>query len=392
MLKRFNWCTLYTVLWCILHLKGVLYTADAVSVAVYWLIMLMSLICFIKVIIKPTHLPVLKALNAVTIMLILYGIFNILFEDPIVTTWNVIPTDFYLKNLLNSLLPIYSYYYFAQKGFITKKWIISFALIFLGIAFGRYIVSLHKAMELKRVGEDEITNNAGYIFVALMPLACFFNKRPLFQYIYLAICMVMIVSAMKRGAILVGSFCMIMFLYRAISSSSSWKKFIYIVLSVTIIFVAYYLFEYQLETNLYFQSRLEATLEGNSSRRDEIYSTFFDMMFDRNFFYILFGQGADTTVRFGPNYAHNDWLEIGVNQGLLGIIVYAFFIIQLLRFWFAISGKTILKTAMGMIIVILLLKSIFSMSINSLEIYVSLVFGYSMAWYNKERIARGHTI
>lgn len=369
-----------------MHLKGVLYTADSISVAVYWLIMLLSLFYFIKVIFKPTHLPVLKALNVLTIMLIIYGVFNIMFETPIVTSWNTIPTDFYLKNLLNSLLPIYTYYYFAQKGFITKKWIIYFALIFLVIAFGRYNVSLHKAMELKLAGTDEVTNNAGYYFVALMPLACFFNQKPLIQYLYLAVCMVMIVAAMKRGAILVGCACMVLFLYRFISSSSSWKKFMYIMLSVAIVLVAYDFVLYQLETNLYFQSRLEATLEGNSSSRDKLYTIFFDMMFDRNTFYILFGQGADSTVRFGPNYAHNDWLEIGVNQGILGIIIYAFFVFKLFRFRFAISGNSILKTAMGMVIIIFFLKSIFSMSINNLDIYVSLVFGYSMAWCNKSRI------
>lgn len=386
--KKFNWCTLYTLLWCIMHLKGVLYSADGVSVAVYWLIMLMSLFYFTKVIIKPTRLPILRALDALTIMLILYGIFNILFEVPIVTSWNVIPTDFYLKNILNSLLPIYAYYYFAKNGFITKKWIISFALIFLAIAFGRYIVSLHKAMELWMAGENEVTNNAGYIFVSLMPLACFFNKRPLFQYIYLAVCMVMIVAAMKRGAILVGGVCMILFLYQTITSSSSWKRYIYIGLSIAILCAAYYFVLYQLDTNVYFQSRLEATLEGNSSERDVLYGIFYDMMFDRNIFYILFGQGADTTVRFGPNYAHNDWLEIGVDQGIIGIIVYALFIIQLFRFWFAIPVKTILKTAMGMVVAIFFLKSIFSMSVNNLDIYVSLVLGYSMAVYSPKRLAR----
>lgn len=392
MSKRFNWCTLYTVLWCFMHLKGVLYSADFISVAVYWLIMLMSLFYFMKVIIRPTNLPVLKVLNVLTIMLIIYGVFNIMFESPIVTSWNIIPTDFYLKNLLNSLLPIYTYYYFAKKGYISKKWIISFALIFLVIAFGRYNVSLQKAMELKLAGADEVTNNAGYYFVALMPLACFFSKRLLFQYLYLAVCMIMIVVAMKRGAILVGGVCMVFFLYRAISSSSSWKKFMYIILSVLIVLGAYYFVLYQLETNLYFQSRLEATLEGNSSRRDELYMTFLDMMFDRNILYILFGQGADSTVRLGPNYAHNDWLEIGVNQGILGILVYAFFMFKLFRFWSSISRNVTLKTAMGMIVIIVFLKSIFSMSVNNLDIYVSLVLGYSMAWYNKSRMTRHLTI
>lgn len=387
MSKRFNWCTFYTALWCTMHLKGVLYTADSFSVAVYWMVMLMSLFCFVKVIFKPTRLPVLKALNVLTVMFVLYGTFNILFEKPIVTGWNVIPTDFYLKNLLNSILPIYAYYYFAEQGYITKKWIITFTLIFIAIAFGRYTVSLHKAMELQSKQAEDVTNNAGYVFVALMPLACFLNKRPLVQYFYLGVCMVMIIFAMKRGAVVVGCACMAVFLYRSIITTTRWKRVLYILLSVAIVVIAYYFFLKEVETNSYFQSRLDATLEGNSSRRDELYAIFFDMIFDRDFIYILFGQGADSTVRLGPNYAHNDWLEIAVNQGVVGVLIYAFFIIQLLRFWIAIPNKTFLKTAVGMVFAIFFLKSIFSMSINNSEIYVSLVLGYSMAMYKQKSLS-----
>lgn len=386
--KKINFCTIYTLLWCFMHLKGVLYQSDIIAVACYGIVMLFSIVLFFNVFISSSRIPFLNALNALTFMMIIYGGINILFGGDIVTSWNVIPSDFYLKNALNSLLPIYSYYYFAKNGYITKKWIITFSFIFLAVALGRYYVEQQKAMTLRMANAEEVTNNAGYIIVMVMPLACFLNKRPGLQYAYLAICMVLIVTAMKRGAIIVGALCLIFFIIKSISGVSKKRKFVYLLLSVGIICVAYYFVLNQLESNAYFASRLNSTLEGNSSQRDVLYMNFFNMIFDRNLFYFIFGQGADATLRHGPNYAHNDWLEIGVNQGLIGIIIYAIFYYQLYKLIKALPQKSIISISLGMVAIILITKSLFSMSVNNMQIYASVVLGYAIACSRDKTLLR----
>lgn len=377
--KVINSCNIYTALWCLIHLKGILYNADIISVFFYGIVMVMSIYYFLKVILQNSRHPLLKSLNALTIWLALYGVINVLFGGDVRTSWNIIPSDFYLKNILNSLLPIYAYYFFAQKGLITKEWLIRLCIILLFVGIGRYYLGIQKAMEIRMVDSEEVTNNAGYIMLALMPLACFLNRRPILQYSYLVICFLFVVSAMKRGAILIGILCIILFLASILSSVSRKQKLTYLLLSAGIICVAYFFFVYMMDTNEYFVRRLDDTISGNSSQRDSLYAFFFNMMFNRNLFYILLGQGADTTIRLGPNYAHNDWLEIGVNQGLIGIAIYAIFFYQLYKHWRTMPKKSIISTAIGMCFLILFGRSLVSMSVNSIEIYISIVIGYSIA-------------
>lgn len=374
-----NYCTIYTILWCLIHLKGVLYSSDAISVILYGIVMLMSLYFFIVVLISDNQPKIIKSLNMISCLLIFYGLLNIIIGGDVKTSWNVIPSDFYLKNILNSVLPIYSYYYFAKNGYITKKWILVFTAIFLLISFGRYYLSLHKAMALKMSDESEVTNNAGYIILSLLPLVPFLYKKPILQYFFIAICAILIVAAMKRGAILICIICIVFFFLRSLSGVSMAKKIMYVILSCILIFSVYYYVIDLMATNTYFEKRIEDTIQGNTSQRDTLYATFLNFMFDRNIFFVLFGQGADTTIRIGPNYAHNDWLEIGVNQGLLGVTIYAIFMYSIFCFWLSLKKSKVLYTAIGIVFIILFVKSFISMSINNIEIYIALVIGYAIA-------------
>ena len=93
-LKQINLCNIYTVLWCLLALKGVLYDVDMISVAFYGMIMLISLYCFVRVLVQKNTPILLGALNVLVGMFLLYGVVNMFFGEPIRTSWNVIPTDF----------------------------------------------------------------------------------------------------------------------------------------------------------------------------------------------------------------------------------------------------------------------------------------------------------
>ncbi len=84
----------------------------------------------------------------------------------------------------------------------------------------------------------------------------------------------------------------------------------------------------------YMMERIEDTLAGNSSSRDGLYSFFWKYFTeDSCFIHYLLGRGANGTLDIYYNYAHNDWLEIAVNQGLLGIFVYAFYWFGFLKTW-----------------------------------------------------------
>ena len=72
-------------------------------------------------------------------------------------------------------------------------------------------------------------------------------------------------------------------------------------------------------------------MEGDISGRDNIAKLIIDYHGTQaNVFQIVFGSGSDGTLRLIGAYAHNDWLEILFNQGIVGIIMYVIYWISFL--------------------------------------------------------------
>lgn len=63
--------------------------------------------------------------------------------------------------------------------------------------------------------------------------------------------------------------------------------------------------------------------EGDSSGRDTIYSNLFNAWLNSDIIHLLFGHGFGSTIYIsGGSWAHNDWLELLTNFGLLGVSIY----------------------------------------------------------------------
>lgn len=132
----------------------------------------------------------------------------------------------------------------------------------------------------------------------------------------------------------------------------------------------------------YFQHRVEDTMAGNSSGRDIIYSTLWEHMFARNSIgEILFGEGMNQTVALAGKYAHNDWLELGVNMGLLGVFIYIIYFVALgINILNVRKYNKIVFASLMLCLALMFLKSIFSMSYGSLSIGTTMALGYSLAY------------
>lgn len=131
----------------------------------------------------------------------------------------------------------------------------------------------------------------------------------------------------------------------------------------------------------YFAERVEDTLEGNSSGRDAIYSSLLDHMLSRdNIGEIIFGEGLNKTVAISGLFAHNDWLELGINQGLIGIVVYILYFVGL---WADVRQlkrqNKLIYRVLSMAFFIMFALTLFSMSYNSLTLGMKLILGISLA-------------
>ena len=355
-----------------------------VSQLILLVVMLMGLYYTVKTILLSGKPVYFNGLNLLFLMFIVYGTillfsnhhYKILFTGADVTNFT------FLKNIFLSIPNIYTFYYFSRKEFLTEKAIRKWVIVFFGIAIFRYFDYQISAMQLLLLsGNDteDVTNNIGYVFVALIPLIAVYKDKVRFQYSLLVICMIFIMIGMKRGAIIVGIVSVIYYLYfnYKYNNISKWKV---IVFSLLIVAATYFITEFMMESSDYFINRIEQTMEGKSSGRDEIYEYFWDhFKNETDSFKFLFGNGANATLGIGINYAHNDWLEIAINQGVLGLIIYG---IYWLNFWKTLKYTKYNKTAKLVLTLIFLsffIKTLFSMSYTGYSMETCIVFGYCLA-------------
>lgn len=228
-----------------------------------------------------------------------------------------------------------------------------------------------------------MTNNAGYLFLSILPMLVIYRKKPLLQFATFAFVMAFLIMGMKRGAIIIGAISAIYFMWRVVQSSRGNTRFLFIFLSVAICVGVVYFFIHEMATSDYMQQRLESTMEGNSSGRDDLYSFFWHYFTDEaDVLHYLIGRGANGTLEIYNSYAHNDWLEIAVNQGVLGLVVYVFYFLGFYKTW-KCATNTDAKTILALMLFIFFAKTLFSMSYGDMTFVATAPLGYALASINK---------
>lgn len=377
--KLFTQCNLYFGLFVLYEMHGFLYPKTSMlNKLLAFFIIAIGVVHFFKVLSsrKSERLhPFFKAFNTFAIFLSIYGIFNIITggATPLVTS------EVFLKNILLSFLPLYSFFYFSQKGEINSTWIKYAFLVLCLLAFVQFTQNRIEELAEAAVERVNITNNKGYAFLALMPFLVFWKDRRTIQFVLLLFLTAYILMAMKRGAIVIGAFCSTYFIFQSFKNSSSKERFILFVLVGAFVFLLFDLWGDYMSSNTYFQSRLESTLEGDTNGRNDIYSSLYNhFTLDANLFNYFLGFGPDSTIAYYGHYAHQDWIELLLNCGLIGVFMYGLFYIQ--------SFKTVrlfdndsARICFMMSLFILFGKSMFSMGYQSIGIYQGLSIGYSLS-------------
>ena len=391
MSRRLNLCNFYILLWCLYSLQGTLYASGSIiSQGILAILLAISLFFVIYANAKFEMPPYMKALNVMLTMFTVYGVSLILSGETLMVKegyMGAVSNKDYIKSIFISCMPIYTFFVLTKMGILTdeviRKWIPVFILVVIAAYFENQIANLAKAEEVMST-QEEFTNNTGYLFLAIIPLL-FFVKKPFVQYILLLICGVFIIAAMKRGAILIFALSLPLFIHSTLKTLSFRKKTMVLLLIIGSVLALLYYVSYMLDTSEFFNARLESTLEGDASNREDMYPHLL-----RQIFYyatplqFLFGRGAWGTLKVSDNFAHNDWLEIGINQGVLGIVVYIVYWIA-----FYVSAKRMqdnkrIYNVLMLSMLILFVKTLFSMSYDDMPIYATMCIGYCMANYKSD--------
>ena len=396
MTRGFNLCDIYIGGWSLYYLQGSLYaTGSVLSQFLLLSLLLSSVFLFVKVNMKG-HIPLfMKSVNILFLMFAFYGLWFILGGEKFYINYEIVANFTYLKEICISLLPMYAFYYYAKIGLLTERRLRIYSLLCLVVAcfsfMNNYNMMLQEAV-LQGTARTEFTNNVGYEFVMILPLLLYaWRKYILIQYLLLFVVSCFVFMAMKRGAILILCVCLFFFFAMFIKSLKGKRRLGALGLLLVACWIGgYYLFSFY-ENSDYFQTRMLATLEGNSSGRDNLYLGLFEAWINFDFFSLIFGRGANATIDIMGNYAHNDWLELLINQGLLGVVLYGVYFVSLYMEIKKAKDKDF-KLSLLLIFLILFMSSLFSMSYNSISYCLSLCMGYylhcnSMPVQNSQRDA-----
>lgn len=389
--KYLNICNLYIVLWCLYYLQGVAYASgSAISQMLLLVIMFISGYYFVKVNFQYKLPTFLKVLNVFIVVMTAYGVALMLDTRPLYFdfefTQSVTKLEF-LKSLYISLLPVYAMFYFTKQQLLTVESIQGLSIILIISTTLSYFQAqeeaLEKALELGSK-QEEFTNNMGYRFLQIFPLMFFWQRKPVLQYILIGYIFTFIVMGLKRGAILIGAICLVWFLYRMLASSTKKTRITIVLLTIAMLIAGSYFLADFYSTSEYFQYRVEQTIEGRSSGRDNLYALLWEYFINQeSFANILFGNGAMMTIMIAGNFAHNDWLELAICQGVLGVIIYFAYFVSLLLIFRRSSRNNMIYNILGMVLLIMFTSSLFSMSYNSLSLAITLCLGYCMAKQNE---------
>ena len=389
-MNNLNQCTIYILLWCLYKVGGgLLFQGGGIISQV--LMLLIILLSFWNVIyaFSKYKLPLFfKAIIILICVFSIYGIFPILNKETFIVRAldnYEVPSYNYLKVIYMSLLPVFPFYVYSRKGYLTESTISRWFNIFLVLVLIQYFGNIRTSMLSTGNNEVGFTNNIAYSLVSLLPMLLLKNIGMVRRYIVLGILFLLILYGMKRGAIIIGVLMLIWYIKRTFNTLSRTirHKFIFV---VSLFLVAISIFTINLyNKSTYFQYRIEQTKEGNSSGRDIILDNLISYFkYEATPTQKLFGCGANATIKIGENYAHNDWIEILTNQGIFGIFIYVIYWLLVFRSWKSLNKDSVAYTIVGMCLLNIFLSSFFSMSYSSYSIYMAVCLGYSFSRLNNK--------
>lgn len=293
----------------------------------------------------------------------------------------------YLPTIMFVMLSFGYFLHLSSKNYINDNTLKLFtSLVFVIVSYNFYLTLTNK---MNLLGEDNFykhSNNAGYGFVMIIPLLIYtFKRNILLRNFLLGIAYICVLFSSKRGAILIATLLLLLYSYNIIVKQKSIFKRIIAILLVTIVsFSLFIILSDNLDSILY---RFSAS---GGSGRDVMYIAILDNFLSGDIFELIFGHGFFSTseatreaIGIGQ-MAHNDFLEIIHDIGLIGIIIFLVLYFSFIKNYLVI--KKINKEDAFIIKLCLLLwimkMTISGVIVSKVSIFIFITLGLVMGKYN----------
>ncbi len=363
------------ILLAIYMLQGFLYPSGSIiSQSILLLILIIGSLCLLKSVMD-RNIPTPIAVFAFFILMLSI---TYLVSPKIQYGWKyeaigAVSTFGQFKNAISFSLLFFIGYYSGMKQQMSSKIMCAVFYILLIVTVIMFFDQKNKL--IIELGREGVTNNTAYRIVALipfLPIAMNYIKKRYLCIGVIILMAILIIIGSKRGAILSMVICgAFSVFYYLLHTKLNAKKIIGILF---LLFVSIVLIVYAIEQNEYLMGRLEKSGIGT---REIAYAILWDYWNHEssNFSYFL-GNGTSASIKVWGNYAHNDWLELLTDNGLLGVTTYIFLFVV----FFLLIRKSELspwyRLSMYLCILIWFLQSCFSMGYtNALNGTYTLLLG-----------------
>lgn len=384
-MNKITYFHLYLFGWVLYTIKFLFPYGESLGPVIMAPLLLFSFYIIIKVNLKFKVPSFMKVLNILLFVSIIYGIGPIIRGDIVYSgkMMSRVASYNYLLTMCMSLCPIYVFYYYS-KLYSLKDRIGRYFFVFFFCSIFVFINTYYEM--IMYVEADEVTNNAGYYFLPLIPVLLLTHLSTRTKAIWMVLILFFILFSMKRGVIAIGGVLFVLYLFRLLRNAEKKNKIriVFLVIGVSIITSVIVAKFY--DSNDYFQYRVEETLNGNTSGRDEMYEKYFEYFAkDASVKEHLFGVGINSTLKVFGKYAHNDWIETAFNQGLMGVVLLALYWLSFVQIRNKSTNSSI-KFILGLLFIIYFISSFISMSIMDMPFYATFCIGYCVANYKNNNL------
>lgn len=354
--------------------QGILYESGSIiSQSLLLAILLINVVFFIKVILQKNKNSFIWLWTILYLLIVLGYLFCGDYGKPLFVSQ--------LKAISIFMLSFYPFFYWSKIGVFNEKIIKKMIWFLLPLFIFAFFLS-ETALQTEK-GRETVVNNSAYYFVSLMPFL-YFLKNKNWSFILLIACILFLIMGAKRGALLAGSASSLLFIFfylKQIKTKKTIKKIRILLGFVCLIIISIYFINDFLTQNDFILKRIE---DNRSTRPQNYLALWNHWLNSQNHTNFLFGYGYFTTPTITPErvMAHNDWLEMLTDFGLVGVLIYLF---TFLAFIFQIKkhDEILLKFVHTTIALCYLLISTFSMWVNNgSNIFYAIIMGYLIANIN----------
>lgn len=263
-----------------------------------------------------------------------------------------------------------------------KKYVYSAVALFFPFSF--YFWSTFN-LRFDEESQGVLLLNIVFFLLFLMPLIMLLKSNK-FKYLYILVIFSAIIMSSKRSAIIAFVAAIaVYFIFQIKKQKKATGKLGQILLVVILIVIAVTVFDnLSMNYNLDIIGRMESISDDGGSGRTRIWGRMWDYMKDQTIFEWMMGHGYRTTGEFGG--AHNDFLEILYDYGIVGFLLFLMFIIKIIKYFFQMNAVNYKHTdSFAVSLVILIVEAAVSQVIIMPYwfLLMSLYWGYVIADYEK---------